>query len=195
MTCNNEVTTADLIVAVGRANELGMPLTNSAITSLLSQVNFARETIRITRETGENAARGVLAAEIGDFAEAEVVSALAKAGLEIVHMNTEPSEKGIDIVAVDSKTGAITVFEVKSTLNPDTAKPTLSNTKTGKQASARWVNTRLAAAGLESTSASDVTVTVVHVNLFNGTMQSFGVDEHGGDLIATSGPVAMEDAP
>ncbi|HEV7806491.1 MAG TPA: hypothetical protein VGO80_11770 [Solirubrobacteraceae bacterium] len=196
MSCNNEVTTADLVVAVAPEHELEPEtLLNSTISAVLNQLDVARLTIAITRETGENAARGSLAAEIGDFAEAEVVSALAEQGLDIVHMNTQPSEKGIDIVAVDAKTDAITVFEVKATLNPNQAKPTLSNTKTGKQASQSWVNARLEAAGLDNTQASDVNVTVVHLNLFNGTMQSFSVDEHGGDLTATSGPVAMEDAP
>lgn len=196
MTCNNEVTTSDLVVAVGLAHELGPgTVLDSAVSALLSHINFAKETIAVTRQTGVNAARGPLAAEIGDFAEAEVVSALAEQGLDIVHMNTQPSEKGIDIVAVDSKTDAITVFEIKATLNPNQAKPTLSNTKTGKQASQSWVNARLEAAGLDNTQASDVNVTVVHLNLFNGTMQSFSVDERGGDLTATSGPVAMEDAP
>lgn len=196
MTCTNELTTRDLVVAVGLARDLGPgTVLDTAVPALLSQINFARDTIAATRETGVNAARGALAAEVGDFAEAEVVAALADQGLEIALMNTQPSEKGIDIVAVDAKTDAITVFEVKSTLNPDKAAPRLSKTKTGKQASETWVDARLEAAGLENIKASDVTVAVVHVNLYNGTMQAFSVDEHGGSLTAASGPVAMEDAP
>jgi hypothetical protein len=113
-------------------------------------------------------------------------------------MNTRPHEQGIDIVAVDADTHAVTVFEVKATLDPKQVTPRMSakETRTGRQASQAWVEARLAAAGFaEGTKASEVDVAVMHVNLFNGTMQRFGVDEHGGGLTATSGPVAMEDAP
>jgi hypothetical protein len=76
VSCNNEVTTADLVVAVEPEHELEPEtLLNSTISAVLNQLDVARLTIAITRETGENAARGALAAEIGDFAEAEVVSA------------------------------------------------------------------------------------------------------------------------
>ncbi|MGI9097103.1 MAG: hypothetical protein ACR2H2_01180 [Solirubrobacteraceae bacterium] len=196
VTCNNEAEAKDVIAAVADERTLETVQSFKAMFAALSQIDVAKAAIAITQETGVNAGRGALAAEIGDLAEAEVASALAKDGLEIVHMNTEPNEKGIDIVAFDAKTGVITVFEVKSTLQPLQTQPQMGKTtKTGKQASADWVSARLRAAGLDNAKASDVSVAVVHVNLFNRTTQIFSVDEDGGSLTATSGPVAMEDAP
>lgn len=198
VTCNNEVTTDDLVVAVEPVRELETeePF-ETTLAVVLSQLDTVKLAIKLTRETGENAARGAMASAIGDFAEAEVVSALAEKGLAISFMNTEPNARGINIVAVDLNTDKVSILEVKSTLDPKQARPSLSaKSKSGRQASQQWVEDRLEAAGFDrGTKATDVDIAVVHVNLFNRTMQNFSVDGDGRGLTATSGPVAMEDAP
>ncbi len=196
MGCTNEITLNELMAAVGVASILQETTMSAVTTALLANLDFGTEAVRITKETGVNTARGGLAAEVGDLAEAQVASALAGKGLEVLHVNTAPNEKGIDLVVFDSETDRITVVEVKSTLDPDKIVPTLSNTNDGKQTGHKWIDARLeAAAGLAHVSAREVDVVVMAVNHVHGTMQPYSVDEHGRALAAMSGPVAFEDAP
>lgn len=197
MGCLNELDQATLISALSTIvaePRFAEPLA-PALLAAVAEIDIGKLAIEIGRQQGSAKGLRPFNKDVGDVAEALVVSALVEhGGYDVVSMGN--GKRGIDAVLVDRDSGHLLVAEVKSTLDPSKTTPRLSTTKDGaKQASHQWLAPRLAKAGLENAAPTDVEVRVFLVDLQTGRTQTFTPTADASTLVACGFPFDVGDAP
>lgn len=150
----------------------------------------------LASRAGQRTAGAAERAAYGDIAESAVARfAVEVEGQDVVHLNTRPGEKGIDLITFDNATGELTVWEVKSSVVEGSISraPALGRTLLGKQMSESWLNDRLSAAGLSVAAATDVQARVVKVDLAAGQAQVWRIDPISGAKARSGAVVDIED--